>query len=191
MYNTYYSHFRTPTFSEVFPDFETFKNEYNELGLNYTMEDQYLKSLYILLLGRYANSHTANASIDIFKIQVSSIIYEYGPSWEKRMKLQKDLRDLTLADYQEGSRALYNHSYNPSTSPGTFSDNELQTIDDQNVTKYKKSKVEALTLGYSSIITDVTESFIGKFRRLFVKVLMTGNPLLYAMYQDNIIEGDE
>lgn len=189
--NTFYSHFRSPTFSEVYPDFETFKTEYNNLGLNYTMKEEYMKSLYVLLLGRYANSHTAHSSIDIFKIQLGSIIYEYGPSWEKRMELQKELRDMTTEEYREGSGAIYNHSFNPSTDPSTLSDQILPTIDDQNTTKYKKSKLEGLTIGYSSLVTDVTEMFITKFRRLFVKVLMTGNPLLYATYEDNMIQEDE
>lgn len=189
--NTFYSHFRSPTFSEVFSTFEEFKTSYNELGLTYTMDDDYLRSLYVLLLGRYANSHIANSSIDVFKIQVGSIIYEYGPSWEKRMEIQKELRDMTTEEYREGSGTIHNHSYNPSTDPSTLSDQILTTIDDQNTTKYKKSKLEGLTIGYSSLVTDVTEMFITKFRRLFVKVLMTGDPLLYTTYHENIIEDGE
>lgn len=189
--NTFYSYFRTPTFSEVFSTFEEFKTAYNELGLTYTMADDYLRSLYVLLLGRYANSHIASSSVDVFKIQVGSIIYEYGPTWEKRMELQKELRNMTTDDYREGTGTIHNHSFNPSTPPGTLSDDILTTIDDQNTTRYKKSKLEGLNIGYSSLVTDVTEMFITRFRRLFVKVLMTGNPLLYATYEDNIIQEDE
>lgn len=189
MYNeTFYNRFRTRTFIEIFPNVEEFKMTYSESALG-EITDASLQKLYFLLLGRYGSSHISYSSEDLFKAAICGIIFEYGPSWQKRLDLQKQIRE--LEDYTEGSRALHNHSYNPSTDPSTLTDQILETIDDQNVTKYKKAPLEGLSLAYSTIVTDVTEAFLGKFRRLFVKVLMTGNPLLYATYEDNMIQEDD
>lgn len=188
MYNeTFYNRFRTRTFIEIFPNVEEFKMAYSESTLG-DIKDSSLQKLYFLMLGRYGSSHISYASEDLFVAALCGIIFEYGPSWEKRLELQKQIRE--LEDYTEGSRALYNHSYNPSTAPSTLTDQILETIDDQNVTKYKKAPLEGLSLAYSTIVTDVTESFLGKFRRLFVRVLATGAPLLYETYTDEYTQED-
>lgn len=190
MYNeTFYNRFRTRTFIEIFPTVEEFKMAYSESTLG-EVSDASLQKLYFLMLGKYGSSHISYASEDLFVAALCGIIFEYGPSWQKRLEIQKELRDMESSRYTEGSRALHNHSYNPGTAPGTLTDQILNTIDDQNVTKFNKAPLEGLQLAYASIVTDVTESFLGKFRRLFVRVLATGLPLLYETYNDNYIQED-
>ena len=95
------------------------------------------------------------------------------------MQLQKDIRDLTTDELQTGGKVIYNHSYNPSTAPSTATLTELETIDDQNTSNYKKSKIEALTLQWHMLDDDVTGVFLEQFRKLFLTVVAPELPLLY------------
>ena len=55
-----------------------------------------------------------------------------------------------------GSKQIYNHANNPSTEPGTDTDEELAYINDQNTTKNKKSKLDAYALYNEVLKNDVT-----------------------------------
>lgn len=116
-----------------------------------------------------------------------SIIFMYGPSWEKRLEIQTKIRDLTDEELMRGGKAIYNHSFNPSTAPKTGSLEELDTINEQNTTNYKKSKMEGYSMLMSLLERDVTEEFISLFSKLFIKILAPDYPLLY----DTTLEEDE
>ena len=103
----------------------------------------------------------------------------YGPTWEKRLEIQKELRNLNIEELQKSATAIYNHSYNPSTEPSTQTLEELRTINDQNVTKHKRSKTDAYALLLSLLETDVTEEFLSKFKKLFIQVVSPELPLWY------------
>lgn len=104
----------------------------------------------------------------------------YGPTWEKRLEIQKDLREMSMDDLRESAKAIYNHSMNPSTSPSTDTLEELLTINDQNVTKHRRSKTDAYALLISLLETDVTEEFLNKFKKLFLTVVTPELPLWYV-----------
>jgi hypothetical protein len=72
-----------------------------------------------------------------------SVIFQYGPTWQKRLDIQAKIRGLTDSDILIGSKAIYNTALNPSTAPSTGSLEELTYINSQNTTNYKKSKLEA------------------------------------------------
>ena len=67
-----------------------------------------------------------------------SIIYQYGPTWEKRLDIQKSLRGLTEEDIRGGTRQINNHAWNPGTEPSTATLDELTTTNEQTSTKYTK-----------------------------------------------------
>lgn len=110
-----------------------------------------------------------------------SIIFEYGPTWAKRLEIQDKLRDLTEEELITGGRAIYNHATNPSSLPSTSALEELDYIDNQSTTNYKKSKIEGYSLLIGLLETDVTEQFIRKFRKLFIAIVEPELPLWYAM----------
>ena len=112
----------------------------------------------------------------------------YGPSWEKRLDIQKALRTLSTDEILTGAKAIHNHSYNPSTEPSTDTIDELPTINEQNTTKYKKNILEAYSELYQLIETDVTEDFLDEFKKLFIQVLAPDMPLLYATYPEDALE---
>ena len=62
-----------------------------------------------------------------------------------------------------GSKAIYNHAFNPSVAPSTQNMTELPYINDQNTTNFKRSKLDAYTLLLELLETDVTEEFIDKY----------------------------
>lgn len=194
--NSIYGTFRTRKFTDIYPDFETFKNDYNlnkiSSSINVIKEDS-LSAIYYLLYARFGNSTIANNDENQFKYKVYSNIFMYGPAWEKEITIQNELRALSVDDIVKGSKVIYNHAFNPGTgaenmiNEGTNTEIELKYINEQNTNTYKKSKLE----GYSQLLAllkrDVTRDFIDKFKNLFIVVVEPNKPLYYT----TIVEGDE
>ena len=133
-----------------------------------------IKLLFHLLSGKYGDNQIINQSEAQFDKKLWSIVFQYGPFWQKELNIQKELQGLALTDGSAiylGSKAIYNHSYNPSQTPATTSLDELKTIDDQNTTNYKKSKLEGLAALEEVLKRDVTETFLQRFKILFKKFL--------------------
>lgn len=178
-----YGNFRTRTFADIYTKLDTFITDYMENGLpNTTLTDANLKTLYYLLYARYGNSCVASSDENQFKYKLFSTIFMYGPAWQKRLEIQGKLLGLSDDEIVKGSTAIYNSALNPSTSPSTQSMEELQYINSQNTTKYKKSKLEGYASLYELIKTDVTEEFISKFKKLFITVVEPEEPLWYPTY---------
>ena len=185
MFNTYW----TKNFSDIYPDLNKFEEDYTfyqNAGLNPNFDGQdTIKTIYCLLLSRYGNSTIANMDENQFKLKLFSTIFQYGPTWEKRLNIQSDLRALSLDELQLGTTQVHNHSYNPGTQPSTQTLDELTTIDDQNVVKYKKSKMDSYANLMALLEKDVTEEFLGKFKKLFIYVVAGQKPLWYITQGDS------
>lgn len=187
---SYYGGYRTRTFCDIFPDFETFQNEYNQTALKvrFTPESQKgltLAQFYYMMYAHYGNSHIAYSDEKQFKYYMYSIMYQYGPAAIRKREVQDAVVSLSEGEITAGGKAIYNHSYNPSTMPTTSTLEELTTINDQNTTNYKKSKLEGYSMLMAVIETDVIDEFIHKFKRLFIKVLAPDYPLLYSTEVSN------
>ena len=190
MFNSLYGNYRQITFANAFPTVDSFKNEYNECQIPKTLKEENINTLYYLLYAYYGNSTIASSDTNRFKYNLFGIIFMYGPTWEKRLELQDKLRLLTDEDLQRGSKAIYNKSFNPSEAPSTNTLEELTTINEQNATNYKRSKIDAYNLLLETLRTDVTKSFIDKFSSLFLKVLTPELPLWYVTEKENDLEND-
>ena len=172
--------FNQRKFTDIFYSYGIFA-EYmtNECEIPMEITSGNLKILYYLLYARYGNSTIASSDETQFKYKLASIIFQYGPTWEKRLEIQQKLRDLTDNDILMGAKLINNHAYNPSTAPSTASLEELTKIDQQGVTTTKKSKLD----GYNNLLalleTDVTEQFIKRFQKLFIQFVYPGVQLLY------------
>lgn len=180
-----YGNFRTRTFTDIFDAYEKFKETYDTNGIPTTLDDTSLKTLYYLLYARYGNAHIASSDENQFKYKVFSTIFMYGPAWQKRLDIQKKLIELGDDEILVGATAIYNNALNPGTTPSTQTLEELDYINQQNVTKYKKSKLEAYAILEELIKTDVTEAFIGKFKKLFITIVEPELPLWYTTQGDN------
>lgn len=180
-----YGNFRTRTFADIYTTFEEFNEDYTSNGIPASLSTVNLRTLYYLLYARYGNSNIASSDENQFKYKVFSTIFMYGPSWQKRLDIQKKLIDLGDDEILVGATAIYNQALNPSQMPSTQTLEELNYINQQNTTKYKKSKLEAYAVLEELIKTDVTEQFIGKFKKLFITIVEPDLPLWYATQGDN------
>lgn len=178
--NNYYFYGRNLTFSDVYSNVDAFLSEYRSAQIPQLISEQSCTTLYYLLYARFGNRQIASFDANQFNYQVLSTIFMYGPTWEKRLEVQADLRSLSLEELMTGSKAIYNHSMNPSTAPSTATLEELTTIDAQNTTNYKKSKMEAYSNLLALLETDVTADFLSRFDRLFIKILAEDKPYLFA-----------
>lgn len=192
--STYYGGYRTRTFAEIFSEdektgatYEYFASVLAETPFAAKLVDVDMELLFYMLYARYGNSHIAFSDENQFIFALFSTAFQYGPTWSKRLEIQKKLRAIRDEELVLGGKAIYNHSYNPSTDPSTSTLEELTTINDQNTTNYKKSKMEGYANLMALLDTDVSEEFITKFRKLFIKVLAPDRPLLYTteIMEDN------
>lgn len=171
--------FRTRKFKQIFPNTADFIAECQKSDLA-VLNEKDLKVLYALLYAKYGNSNIAYSDENQFKYQVWSIIFMYGPSWSKELEVQKALRDLSIEELQTGGKAIYNSAANPSTPTPTGSMTELNYINNQNVTNYKKSKIDAYATLIGTLKNDVTKRFIDKFQKLFVIITQPDYPLWFV-----------
>ena len=160
--------YNTKLFTEVWDNADSFLDEYKASPYyitNNTLDDTNVVLTYYLLYNKYGNNPIANYDITQFKFKVFGAMFQYGPAWAKKLQIQEKVRELSLddnSDIYKGSKAIYNHAYNPSTEPSTQTLNELTYINDQNTTNYKKSDLDAYGQLWNMLETDVTKEFIDK-----------------------------
>lgn len=186
-YSDLYGNYRNRTFSDIWESAEDFISDYSQSGITPTISTETATTLYFLLYARYGNSTIASFDENQFKYKVFTLIFMYGPTWETRLKLQKEIRELKIEDLMKGSTAIYNTALNPSTAPSTESLEELPYINSQNVNKYKKSVGDAYAQLIELLETDVTAYFLDRFKGLFLAFVAPERPLWY----ETKVEGDE
>lgn len=178
----------TKLFSEIYSEASKFVADYKASGLydataghlNNSLSDEKATTLFYLLYAKYANNPIANLDENQFKYKMWSTIFKYGPAWEKKLDIQNKIRELTEDEIRVGSKAIYNHAYNPSTEPSTASLEELTAINEQSTTNYKKSKVDAYMALWQIVVSDVTEAFIKKFAYLFKQFVTPERTWIYV-----------
>lgn len=166
--------YNTRTFTDIFGNYSVFKTEYTAtqkfpMVIDAADTDSHvsnLQILYYLLYSKYGNSPIANSDENQFKTKVGAIIWQYGPTWEKKVEIQNTLRGLSEAQIKTGAikavtntgtvnasgsnsynnlkstdsgSDIHNHAYNPATDPTTQTTTELDYINEQQVDKYGKS----------------------------------------------------
>ena len=179
-----YGSYRQTKFTDVYDRVEKFLADYNGVGLPTTISQGSAQTLYYLLYGRYGNDVIASSDINRFKYRLFGIIFQYGPTWEKRLEIQEKLRGLSEDEILTGSRQIYNNAQNPSTEPSTDTTDELQYINEQNVTKNRRGKLDAYAMLMELLRSDVTNEFLTKFKTLFLTVIEPEEPLYYVSEED-------
>ena len=138
-------------------------------------------TLYYLLYAKYGNSSIASADEEQFKKKVFATIYMYAPAWRMRLKIQEKLMNLDPDDKGiiEGTIMYYNKADNPDTAPATDSFSTLPGINSQTTSNVKRGKLEGYAMLAALINTDVTEEFLGRFKKFFLQVVSPSEPLWY------------
>lgn len=180
IYQNLYGNYRYKKFTDFWTNADDFVADYKSNGIGTTISEASATLLYYLLYARYGNSTIASSDETQFKYKLFSIVFMYGPTWEKRLAIQKGVRELTLEEVQKGGKAIYNTALNPNQTPSTSALEELTYINQQNTTNYLKSKVDAYAIIINLLETDVTEEFIGEFKKLFLTVVSPELPLWYV-----------
>lgn len=179
-------HDTTKLFCEIWDNAEAFRDDYANSGLYVSELSDSLFTIFYLLYARYGNSSIANLDEMQFKYKVFSVMFQYGPTWRKRLSVQASLRALSESDIKIGAEVINDHSY-------AMGDNEIlpgtdpTKIDQKSGTYYRKSKLE----GYSQLLdlleTDVTGEFIDRFKSLFATFVYTRPDVFIT----DIIEDEE
>lgn len=182
--------FRTRKFTDLFPDLATFQASFKECQIPLTEfakteTDPMVTTLYYLLYARYGNSHIASSDENQFTYKMWSIVFQYGPSWSKRLDIQAKVRALTDAELERGTQAIYNSANNPEVAPSTSALEELPYISNQNTTNYKKSKIDALNEQWAMLSTDVSEEFLGRFKKLFLTIVQPEAPMYFISKEES------
>ena len=119
----------TKLMTEVWSKASDFLTDYQNAGIPTTISNQNATTLYYLLYAKYGNTPIANYDEQQWKYKMFSIIFQYGPTWEKRLDIQTTLRGLQIADLVDNGsyRALSSQS-GSETSSKTGSDNNTRTL---------------------------------------------------------------
>ena len=118
------------------------------------------------MYANYGNSSIANLDENQFKYRLFSIIFQYGPTWEKRLSIQDRLRNLDEKELMVGAKTIMNNSLNPDSNPTV---DELEYINQQNTNKVTKSILGAYAELWNMLRIDVTREFLDKFKDLLIK----------------------
>ena len=183
MSNEMLPQYSTVLFTDIWDNVEDFKSDLAEspfAGCISTTNPDNVSIVFYLLYARYGNNPIANLDELQWKFKIFGTIFQYGPTWEKRLELQGKIRSLTESDLLTGSKAIHNHAFNPSTTPSTSSLTELTYINDQQTSSFKKNKLDAYTQQWDMLETDVTEDFLNKFKKCFKIFVSPERPLLYV-----------
>lgn len=175
----------TKLFCEIWDNATSFLNEYKGSPYyitNNVLNDDNVVLTFYLLYNKYGNNPIINYDENQFKFKVFGTMFQYGPAWATKLQIQEKVRSLGVADSSEiykGSKAIYNHAFNPETTPATGDLEEINYINDQNTTSYKKSKLEGLATLAEVLRDDVTSTYIDKFRKMFKQFVL---PVRHCIY---------
>lgn len=204
MMTDYRLKYPTRKFEQIWPELSDFTKDYNEFNVDIfdnSIQQTTLNTLYCLLFARYADWPIASRNEYQFKTQIFSTIFMYGPTWEKRLEIQKAVRELykdgvLSNDLLKGGKAVYNTALNPSqpvaankgatTGEGMNTLEELTYINQQNTTNYQKSLPEAYAILNQLLETDVTKEFIDKFKKFFWYGVAVGETTEYYYNPEDI-----
>lgn len=119
----------TKLMTDVWSKAPDFVADYQNIGIPTTISAQNATTLYYLLYARYGNTPIANYDEEQWKYKIFSIVFQYGPTWEKRLDIQNTLRGLQISDLVDNGsfRELFSHSASESSSK-TGSDNNTRTL---------------------------------------------------------------
>ena len=159
-------------------------------GLINKINEEEATTIYYLLYSYYGNSHICSTDTMRFKYNLFSIIWMYAPTWSKNIKIQDELRALTIDEIKQGAVSIYNHAHNPSTAPSTQDTEELPYVNEQNVSKNKTGPIAAYNNLMILLRTDVTKQFIDKFKKLFVTIVSPPPILGYITPGEYVIVND-
>ena len=167
--------YNTRTFKDIWATSDDFNTDLSASAFAGCIENVTL--VYYLLYSRFANSHIVGKDEDQWKIRLFTRLYSCGPTYEKKMAIQKTLREMTDDELLTNGQMISKMGYNPSTvqeDGGVNSVSDISTVDQQNSTKTVSGKLNAYANLWLALKTDITSAFINDFKDLFISVILPG-----------------
>ena len=148
----------TKLFTEVYDDVTKFVTDYQNVGIPTTISNASATTLYYLIYARYGNNPLANYDITQFKYKLFSIIFQYGPTWEKRLSVQQTLRGLQLSDLIDdgGLTELFTHEGEDETTESGTNGN-TRNITESGTNTGTQTMAHTGTVGNSGSSTSSTD----------------------------------
>lgn len=178
------------TFFDIYNTVDTFTDDYTN-KFNFfkptDMTDEYITKTYWLLAARFGDQAISGYNDEgRWKLRLFQTINQYGPVWEKKCDLQKQIRGLSLSELKETGKIINNTALNPNNEPTT---EELDYISTQNTSKTTMSDLDALNLQYVALNDDLDRDYTDHFKPLFSKFLLPDIPLY--LYTNEEEDNDE
>lgn len=165
-------------FTDIFDSFDTFKSHYESCRIPQMVTNDSLEAIYYLLYANYGNSTIANLDTNQFEYKCFSLIFQHGPTWEKKSQIQKLIQDTDIEEFNEGTRSINNRAYNPGNEQLSSQD-EILTINEQNTASVKRGKLETYQYVLDLLDENFTMIFLNYFKTLFTSVVEPNAQLLY------------
>ena len=173
--------YNTKKFTDIYETEESFINDYKTIHIPTTISDDTAKTLYYLLYAKYGNNPISNYDETQFKYKLFATIYQYGPTWEKRLEIQSRLRNMSETELMFAGKSISNSALNPDADPTI---EELEYINSQNTSKQTKSYIGAYSQLWEILKTDVTEDFLLRFKKLFRFVVSPDHEYIYITEEE-------
>lgn len=141
-----YGRYRNPKFTDVYDNAEDFLADYKDVGIPTSISDESATTLYFLLYGKYGNSTISASDLTRFKYRLFSIIWQHGPTWEKKLDIQKLVRAWTENEVTLSETFSSDSSHNIDTTGSTTDTTEGETSNTSKVT----GKNDSTTTGTNS-----------------------------------------
>ena len=176
--------YNTLLFTDVWDEVAKFIKDYQTSGIPTTISKDSATTLFYLLYARYGNTPISAMDEYQWTTRIFSIIFQYGPTWEKKLEIQQKIRALTINDLKKGATTIYNKALNPETAPSTVDTEEINYVNEQNVSKVQKNDSQAYAEWMSLLEEDVTGYFLRKFDGCFKKIVRPEKTLEYVTEDD-------
>ena len=182
--------YNTKKFVDIYDTVTTFTTDYSNINLGGITDQTLLNKLYYLLYAKFGNSPISNLDETQWKYKLFSVIFQYGPNWQKELNIQDVLRELDpnelidegqvkdivnhegantqtvkntgTVDTTNNDEAITNHALNPNTNPSTNAYEPLNYINEQQASKNNSNNKVTNNLNADVKATDTSADTVTK-----------------------------
>ena len=199
MRKNYFEHPITKRFIDAFPKFKADPEETNAKYFwetwqaspfyDKSLTEEDLQDIYYHLLAAYYNWHYIYMDDLGIALNTMHIIEDYYPNCKERLSLVKQMRGLSVEEFEKSGINISSQGSNPKIA--TEMDELIDLVDSQNASFQLKSKEQSLRAKFMALYDGVMEEFIDRFNPLFVKLYSGVNSYLYKNPLDPTLEQEE
>jgi hypothetical protein len=171
-----------PSFIDIFPDYETFKNWYTSIPLSDNLTDCPNEKTFTLIFYEY-NSWTCAFNETNFKQKFANILYSTYREFEETTREIISLMSLTDEDIALDANQTINMANIPET-PNTTNIEEVDFVTTQQKTINRKGVLQIRREQLSNKRVFTVKSFLNRFKPLFSRIV--SDPYLSLVKEGDI-----